>query len=207
MTIKSITRLEKRKNLYVAALDDESELRLTAEQLVLFGIHAGQELSKNEFNRLRDEIELSTTKAQAIRTLGKGNLSSGEMKSRLRSKGASDEALQETVMWLEDMGLINDSEYAAMIVRHYFGKGYGVARIRDELFRRGIPRDLWDEAMQDNTIDSTEAALIYLRKKLRGSVDKDECNRANDALCRRGFSYEDARDALKTYIQQTENEY
>ena len=199
MTINSVTKLDKRKNLYIAEFDDGLKLRLTMEQIILFKIHAGQEFSDEEFNSLRDEIESNTTKAQAIRALGNGNLSAGEMKRRLVKKGASPDVSQRTVDWLENIGLINDAEYAAMITKHYSDKGYGTARIRDEFYKRGIPRDMWDEALATVSENGVETAMTYLEKKLRGSVDKDELNRAGAALCRRGFSYQQAKDAIKIY--------
>ena len=205
MTIESLTKLENRKNTYIAALDDGAKLRLTTEQIVLFGIHAGQEFSEEEFNSLREEIELNTTKARAIRALGSSNLSAGEMKRRLVRRGASTEASQKAVDWLEDIGLINDSEYAVMIAKHYSGKGYGIARIKDEFYKRGISRDLWDETLDAVSLNSSEAAIIFLHKKLRGSVEFDELNRARDALCRRGFSYEEAKAAIREYTESADS--
>jgi len=205
MTIESLTKLENRKNTYIAALDDGAKLRLTTEQIVLFGIHAGQEFSSEEFNSLREEIELNTTKERAIRALGSSNLSADEMKRRLIRKGASSEVSQKAVDWLEDIGLINDPEYAVMIAKHYSGKGYGIARIKDEFYKRGISRDLWDETLDAVSLNSSEAAIIFLHKKLRGSVEFDELNRARDALFRRGFSYEEAKAAIREYTESADS--
>ena len=41
----------------------------------------------------------------------------------------------------------DSEEYAAMIVRHYSAKGYGENRIKAELSRRGIARELWEDAL------------------------------------------------------------
>ena len=38
--------------------------------------------------------------------------------------------------------------YAAQVVRYYSAKGYGERKLRDELYRRGVPRELWDEALE-----------------------------------------------------------
>jgi regulatory protein len=122
------------------------------------------------------------------------------LEKRLIQKGESAEAAQETVARLEKSGYINDSEYAASIVQHYITKGFGLAKIKNELYRRGIPRDMWDEALGE--IDGMEdAALEFLQKRLQGSDDKDELRRAADALCRRGFSYEEARQAVRQYLE------
>jgi len=148
---------------------------------------------------------LEDTKKRALKILGNRNFSEQGMLKRLTSKGESEENAAETVSWLVELGYINDSDYATLIVRHYASKGYGEARIRDELFRRGIPRVIWEEKLAE--VDSTEvndAAQEFLIKKLRGSGDKDDLRRASDALVRRGYSFEDAAAAVKRYLENQE---
>ena len=149
---------------------------------------------------------LESTKKRALRILGNRNFSEQEMQKRLTSKGETQENAEETVKWLVELGYINDSDYAALIVRHYSAKGYGLSRIRDELYKRGIPRDLWDERLAEiNETDMLDTAHEFLRKKLRGSNDKNDLRRASDALVRRGFSYDDARAAVSRYLEEIEN--
>jgi len=129
------------------------------------------------------------------------------MEKRLVEKGEPEEAAKETVKWLEDIGAINDASYAGSIVSHYSAKGYGDARIKDELYKRGIPREMWDDALSSiEESEADEAALRYLEKRLRGSTDKEDLRRVTNALCRRGFSYEEAGAAVKKYIQSVEEE-
>ena len=167
----------------------------------------GKEYKENaEPDLFSETSEQSRARTRAIRILGNRQLSSREMEKRLLARGESEETAMDTVKWLEDIGAVNDSEYAAAIVSHYTSKGYGVARIRDELFKRGIPRDMWDETLQKlDDVESEEAMLRFLDKKLRGSSDKEELRRATDALRRRGFDYEDARSAVARYLESIEN--
>jgi regulatory protein len=141
------------------------------------------------------------SRKRAMKILGSRLMSAHEMEKRLVTKGESTETAQETVRWLEDIGAVNDTEYAEAIVRHYCTKGYGIARVKDELYKRGIARDLWDDALSG--FDGMEdAAYMYLTKKLKGSSDRDDLRRAVDALCRRGFSYEEARATVRKYIEE-----
>jgi len=145
---------------------------------------------------------LENTKKRALKILGSRTYSEKEMFKRLTDKGETQEDAGETVRWLVELGYINDFDYATLIVRHYSGKGYGVARIKDELYKRGIPRDMWDEKLAEldgDEIDDT--ALEFLKKKLRGSDDKDDLRRASAALVRRGYSYDDAKSAINRYIE------
>ena len=148
---------------------------------------------------------LENTKKRALRILGNRNFSEQEMHKRLVGKGESEENAAETVRWLVELGYINDSDYATLIVRHYVAKGYGEARIRNELFKRGIPREYWEEKLAEiSEVDQGDAALEFLTKKLRGSDDKDDLRRASDALIRRGYSYDDARVAINSYLESQE---
>ena len=94
--------------------------------------------------------------------------------------------------------LLDDERYAGMVVRHYVGKGYGSGRIRQELQRRGIPRELWEEALeqlgeQEDKIES------FLRSRLRDPEDRSQVQKVSAALIRRGFSWEEIRAALARF--------
>jgi len=151
--------------------------------------------------------KIDATKKRALRILGNRSFSEQEMLKRLTGKGESQDNAEETVRWLVELGYINDSAYAGLIVSHYSAKGYGGARIKDELYKRGIPRGLWDEQLSVlDEEDMSDCALEFLRKKLRGSEDKDDLRRASAALVRRGYSYDDARVAMNRYLESLDEE-
>ena len=203
MKIESVKKAEGKSEKYIAVFEDGTELKVTANQIADFGIYSGRELSQEEYAQLREGIALSSSKTRALRILGSRNLSAREIEKRLVSKGESGETAKTAVQWLESTGLVNDSEYAASIVRYYSSKGYGTARIKDELFRRGIKREMWDEALEN--IDSAEdAAQEYLKKKLKGSSEKEDIRRALNSLCARGYSYSEARSAVSRYLEKIE---
>jgi regulatory protein len=152
-----------------------------------------------------DDKALGAAKACALRILGKRALSAREMENRLKSKGESEEIAARIVEWLVNIGLVNDEEYAESIVSHYCAKGYGPAKIRNELFRRGIEREMWDEVM-NGAADTESAVYDYLNKRLKGSRESDDLRKAHAALCARGFSYSDAHEAINRYLESVEEE-
>jgi regulatory protein len=95
---------------------------------------------------------------------------------------------------------MDDEEYAGMVVRHYAAKGYGAGRIRQELNRRGLDRELWDEALTQLPED-TDTIDRLLAAKLRGRelTDKAQRDKAANALFRRGFSWQEIRAAMERY--------
>ena len=98
---------------------------------------------------------------------------------------------------MAELGFVNDENYAAMVVRHYAAKGYGRARIREELRRRKLPRELWDAALEELP-EQSDTVERLLMQKLRGRAPEGaELRRACAALIRRGFSWEEVSSAAK----------
>ena len=199
MIIENITKAEGKVDRFTVEIDDGTEIMVSAVQISDFGLYSGRELAEEEYAQLCEEIAQSRAKARALRILGSRTLSARELEKRLVNKGESVETAQAAVRWLESSGIINDSDYAVSIVQYYSLKGYGAARIKDELFKRGIRREIWDEALE--CIDDTgDAAQEYLKKKLKGSSDSDDIRRALNSLHARGYSYSEARSAVNRYI-------
>ena len=101
---------------------------------------------------------------------------------------------------------VDDRRYAGMVVRHYAARGYGRRRIEQELYRRGIGRPLWDQAMEElPAADDTVYALLC--QKLRGTQAlPPDIQRAQGYLLRRGYSWEEIRAALDHYRAQNEDD-
>ena len=203
MRIESVEKLDKRPDRFAAVFSDGTRIVVNASQIADFGLYSGRELSDDEYKELRSALTLSSSKSRAMRILGARSMSAQEMERRLVSKGEPREVASETVRWLEEIGAVNDEQYADSIVKHYRAKGYGIAKIRDELFRRGIPREMWDEILSG--LDSfEEAAYDFVVAKLGDSRDRKDIKRVTDALCRRGFSYDEARSAVNRYLANLE---
>jgi len=203
MLIEKLTVSEKKADEFILQFDDGSDIKVGAGQIAEFNLYSGRELTKEEYLALREGINRSLSKTRALRILGTRNLSAREVERRLIAKGEPSETARDTVEWLGNAGLVNDEEYAAGIVAYYSGKGYGAVRIRNELFSRGIPRELWEGAF-NNLKKPEEAVGLYLEKKLRGSTEKEDIKKAVNSLCSRGFSYEEAKDLVRRYIENKE---
>lgn len=130
-----------------------------------------------------------------------------EVRTKLREKGASDADIETVVGLCVDYGFINDAEYAGMIVRHYAAGGYGPGRIRAEMNRRGVPRELWDEAMTEFPEDTeTIDRLLAARLRGRDASDRKERDKTANALFRKGYDWADIRAALERYGAEGEDD-
>ena len=182
---------------FLARFDNGEEVRVTLSNVAELGLYAGLQLDDEGMQTLRNRAARAGCRERAMRIIGARPMSEKELYDRLVQKGETSENAAETVQWLVELRLLNDAEYAAMCVRHYAAKGFGPGRIRNELYRRGVPRALWDEALEELPEQDDEIDRL-LRKKLRGDVnDRDAVKKATDFLYRRGFKYDDIREAVE----------
>lgn len=203
----STTKIEKiepsrhKKGRILIFLEDGTLLKVTEQELLTFGIRAGDALNADTLARLREASDSSSAKADAAAMIGRKAMSRADLEKKLQEKGAGANEARYAAEWLEAIGALNDADYAALLIGHYAEMGYGPARYREELRKHGIPRELWEEAME-----SAPAPEMVIDRFLRGRFrtripDEREVKRASDALARRGFRWGDVKEALCRYTE------
>ena len=206
MRIDELKESQRKKGRFLVKLEDGSILRVTEDELLRFRLRAGMELAGEALEALRASAKASSAKVTAANIIGTRALSKKELTRRLVKKGNEEADAQAAADWLEDIGAVNDASYAASLVRHYGGKGYGPARVREELRRRGVDRELWDAAMEEMP-DSEEILDQLIQKRCRGDLsDPKERKRTCDALMRRGFSWGEVKAAIGRYEEIIEDD-
>lgn len=199
-------------------LEDGSFIRITENEVVSFALYEGMEVSDELYDALVEKAQRSAVRGKALDMVAAKPMSRRELVDKLTAKRPktrdgrerpplADEALaNETAGWLEELGYLNDAEYAKQVVKHYSAKGYGEHKIKDELFRRGVPKSLWDAALLES-VEPEEGIDEFLRKRFRGvQPDQKELKRASDALARRGYRWNEIREGLNRYGAGIEEE-
>ena len=195
MRIDRIEASRHKKGRVLVFLEDGACLKITEQELLDFGLRSGDELSPAQLKRLKEAAGVSNVKAAAADLIGKRAMSRHDLERKLQEKGASQAEARYAAEWLEAIGALNDADYAAILVRHCAGLGYGPARIREKLREKGVPRELWEDAL-DQAGDSAEQVDRFLAARLRGRTPEEaEKRRLTSALLRRGFSWGDIREA------------
>lgn len=194
-----ITRIENSKHVQervLVFLEEGDPLRITGHELLQFGLYPGMDLSPQLVVQLQAAGQRSESRVKAARLASGRMLSRKELTSKLSRKGIDPDTAEETADWLESLGAVDDVAYAGVIARHYAASGYGPGRVRQELQKRGVSRELWDDALSQLP-DSADAIDRFLQKKLSGRTpDRATLKKLSDALLRRGFSWSDIRPAL-----------
>lgn len=196
MRIDRIEASKHKRGRVLVFLEDGACLKITEQELLDFGLRFGDELDEEKLKRLKEAAGVSNVKASAADLIGKRAMSRRDLERKLQEKGASEAEARYASEWLEAIGAINDADYAVLLAQHYARQGYGPARVREKLYEKGVPRELWDDAL-DSLPDPAESIDRFLEHKLRGkSLDEKEKKRLADALLRRGFSWSDVKSGL-----------
>ena len=194
-----ITRIENSKHVQervLVYLEEGDPLRITGHELLQFGLYQGMDLSPELVVQLQNAGKRSESRVKAAQLASGRMLSRKELTDKLSRKGIDLDTAEEAADWLESLGAVDDAAYAGVIARHYAASGYGPGRVRQELQKRGVPRELWDDALAQLP-DSADAIDRFLQKKLSGRTpDRTALKKLSDALLRRGFSWSDIRPAL-----------
>lgn len=223
MKIEKLEPSQHKEGRWIAWLEDGSIVRVGEGDVVSLGLYAGKELSGAEAAALAAAAERGRLMEKAIGLLSLRPVSRRELLDKLcapprpqkgkyphdKPDGAPDpetlqsqrEALREQAESVADrlteLGLLNDGEYARTVARHYAAKGYGPRKLRDELYRRGVPREFWEDAL---AVTETEDSQIdrLARQKLRGAEPtRENLKKVSDYLARRGYGWEEISSALE----------
>ena len=207
MVIQELKPSKRIEGRWLAVLEDGSILRLGESEVIDFALYAGKELTDREAEALLDSVRRSGLKEKALDLLTRKPQSRKELERKLKEWGAGEAESAVLCDRMEELGYLNDASYAAQVVRYYSAKGFGEKKLRDELYRRGIPREMWDDALEQAQ-DPAEAIDAFVSKKLEErDLDRKQLQKLSAALARRGYSWSDINDALRRYGAETGEDY
>ena len=179
-------------------LEDGEEIKTTLGVVTDLRLFSGRDLDEAALEALRLESRRALARDRALAIVSQRQMSRRELGTKLRDKGVDEETAAWCVDWIVEHGFIDEEAYAAAIARHYAAKGYGEGRVRQELMRRGIPRELFDDAFSAMP-EGDEKLDRFIAARLRDPDDRDEVRKLSAALYRRGYSGEEIREALRRH--------
>ena len=195
MRIEKLSTTADRAGRYRLTLDDGTILRLYRQTVEDFGLFTGMEMTDEEFARLQVAAGQMSAKMRALRIVSASAVSKQDLTHRLVQKGESPEQAKAAVEWMADLDLLDDRKTAEQIVSSCIRKGYGLARAKQALYEKKIPKSLWDEVLADYP-DQASYIREYLCAHLDADADQKQIKKVIDALIRRGHSYGTIRRQL-----------
>ena len=204
MRIDLLKTTPDRAGRYWITFEDGRKLALYRQTVEDFGLYTGMELSEEEMETLLTAAGSMSAKMRAVRIVSATNVSRRDLEERLVRKGEDPQQAKEAVRWMEDLHLVDDRNTAEQIVHSCISKGYGLARAKQALYEKRIPKEFWEDALAEYP-DQQEKIERFLRSRLDEDSDEKQKKKAIDALIRRGHSYGVIRQALNQLSLDSED--
>lgn len=175
---------------------DGTTMRLYRQTVEDFGIYPGLELDSQQMDALRTAAGAMSAKMRAVRIVAASTVSKRDLEQRLVHKGEDPAQAKAAVQWMSDLSLLDDAKTAEQVVNRCISKGYGLARAKQALYEKRIPKEYWEDALADYP-DQMDFIVAFLNAKLRADSDRRDIQKATDALIRKGHSYHQIRRGLE----------
>ncbi|MGE4533282.1 regulatory protein RecX [Halomonas sp.] len=143
----------------------------------------------------------ATPRDDAIRLLARREYARAELAERLAAKGHAAAEVEACLDALAEAGLQSDARFAESFLRSRLARGQGPVKIRLELERRGVEREVVATAFAEQeaggATDWFALAAETLARRFSGPGDSPrERARRERFLAGRGFDFDQVRHAL-----------
>jgi regulatory protein len=210
--ITGIVESPKKDGRYVVQVDGRTFATVSLDILERLQLRVGTTLTETLDAAIHEAAAALQTYDRALNLLAFQARSARDLRRRLMQKGEPESHVDAAIARLTASGLLDDASYARQLARSKVeSQGASRRRLQQEMFRRGVAREVGDEAIaevfEDEAVDESEMIERVARKKLRSLVrlDPDARRRRLYAfLARRGYESEDIRRALQVVLEPGE---
>lgn len=191
----------RRHRLTQLYIDGEEAVKIDTETFLRWGLKPGDEITDEELRELLQESDARRAQEKALYLLGHRAHSKKELTEKIARTAASQEAARAAADRMEELGLLDDGEYARRYAQELFTrKCWGPMRVKQELRLKGIAPEIIEELLEE--YGDGDAALENMRalleKKYPGWAEEEKVRRrAFAALQRMGYPYGDIRRAME----------
>lgn len=150
-------------------------------------------------------------KNMVLRKLTRAPQTRQQLADYLLERGITEEIVAEVLDRMTDVGLVNDTEYAAMFVRSKRNsRGLAPRMLAQELRQRGIDADIIESELADISPDDDRAlARSLVVKKLPSlrNLERDaQIRRLTSMLVRKGFNSGLAFEIVRAELGTTDSD-
>ena len=199
-----ITRIKYTKNkLFAIYVDDVYAFSVDENLLFSYRLKEQMELTEETRDVLAHEAQLLMARLQMLRMLSSSK-TRWEVEDKLRAADFAEDIVQESVNFAEEYGYLNDEEYARLYVQEKMNlRQWGPLRIRQELQRKGVSREIISMALEE-VQGGEEENLRALAAQFLDRVDwqdRKQVDKCKQKLYGRGYTF----DSINRAVQQEIN--
>lgn len=168
-------------------------------------LKAGTDLSENGLKELLAESDYRRAKSRAVWYLDRADHTEKGLYEKLLRCGFKKESAAKVVARFIEVGLLDDRRFAKNYAERLSCANYSKREILQKLTLKGVPYSMAKEVLEDTDSDEQDKIKNLLEKKYQTKLQKqDGAQKVFAALARKGFSYSQVRQALKSYIEEFE---
>lgn len=194
------------------------QIQLGSERIVLPAslyrerpLEPGDEVDPEEYDQWLLLHQYRPALDYAVSLLSARAYAAGELESRLLRAGYRPATAEMVLYKLSSNGLLDDADFARQWAQARAGRKLGRTRIAQELRRKGVSQEDAEAALDalDPEEQQENAAALAgkaLRRAKPGEDPRKTAQRITAMLARRGFSYDQARDAIRAAMDGLEAE-
>ena len=204
-----ITKLEKKKRLYLLELDSDQTCYITEDTIVRFILTKDKEISPEEFTEIQTFAQFSYGKNLALYHLSFKARTEKEVREYLKKYDIEDTISNQVIANLKEDNWVNDRQYAYSIINaNQLSGDKGPYVLTQKLAQKGISKSTIEDIQKD--FDFTEVAQRVAEKLLKKYTGKLPARALQDKiiqnLTNKGFSYSDAKSAFDNLDSQVDQE-
>ncbi len=202
-----ITAIKKDKlHLTRITLSDGSEILIDNDVCYEKCLKVGMEVE--ETNALVFESDYRRAKSRAVWYLDRNDHTEKGLYDKLVRGGFSKEASAKVIARFIEVGLLDDERYARNYAERLISANVSKREAVSKLLLKGVPYDLAKQVLEETDTDEQTQIINLLEKKYRSKLAQEKgAEKVFAALVRKGFSYSAVREALKSYIEESEEGY
>lgn len=203
-----ITAIEKRRKMLSALfLDGEFAVNIDTETLLQFRYKIGMDITDEQLHELILASDARRANEKALYLLEHRSHSKKELIEKIQ-RTTSKEAARSAADRMEELGLVNDEEFAQRYAAELFNrKGFASRRAQYELLQKGIDKEMIAQVVEELEPDPVEKIKEIIEKKyLRYLQDEKGYRRAVNGLQRLGYRYEDIKQAISCFSLEADEE-
>ncbi len=204
-----ITKLEKKKRLYLMELDHQQTSYITEDTIVRFMLSRDKVISKEELTEIQVFAQFSYGKNLALYHLSFKARTEKEVRDYLVKYEIDEKTIPQVIQALKEENWINDRQYAYSIINsNQLSGDKGPYVLTQKLTQKGIAKSTIEDIQKD--FDFTEVAQRIAEKLLKKYAGKLPARALQDkiiqSLTNKGFSYADAKSAFDNLDSQVDQE-
>ena len=211
--ITGIVASPRRAGRFVVEVDGRQRATLALDAIERLRLAVGQPFDPVAELVEREAAALATYD-RALNMLAVRARSARELRRQLVAKGEPADDVDRAIERLVAAGLLDDAAYARQFSRSkVLGAGLARRRLQQELFKRGVAREVADEAIDEvlaeEEVDELAVVVSAARKKVRSLARLDAPTRRRRLygyLARRGYEPDAIREAMRRVLEGGEGE-